>query len=227
MSNSRLDSAYVVVNKHQGSAVIWNLGGRNNFKENKLADSEIFDGHEWKPGPSGPKADEYEVGHCLVQLDDSRTLMIGGEGHAKESFIYDWETKAWRKPNKGSLRFARENHACALLPDGKVVVVGGDHPGDVEIFDPESESWSVPDRKSYPVDMDNEIWKKRLIQSRLVRVGYHLLLLGGLKKETEKDDGSPLKTIYEWNDENKFFVKTKMALNKANYDMACGSHGVS
>ena len=224
MSHSRLNSGYVIFND-KGKEKIWNLGGRDDFKEEKLANSEIFDGNQWIEGPSSPMADEYEVGHCLVQLDDSRTLLIGGEGHTKESFIYDWGTKLWRKPKQGSLHHGRENHACALLPDGKIVVIGGDRAADVEIFDPENEAFYVPDRTKYPVDSENSIWKKRLIQPRLVRVNSKLLLLGGLLKETEKDDGIRLSTVYEWSDQQRFFVPTEFELPNANYDMACGSHG--
>ena len=94
-------------------------------------------------------------------LQDGRVLVAGGRylpdtpaAAAPYSFaeIYDPTTGSWRPT--GPMVFARVNHAAVVLPDGRVVVVGGanltmrycppcDPMSDVEIYDPAASVWSV------------------------------------------------------------------------------------
>ena len=89
-------------------------------------------------------------GHSTVRLLDGRVLAIGGRYFNSTSGttltlssveIFDPATETWS--STGSMNVARENFFSTLLPDGKVLVVGGMRraPGttylsSVEIYDP-------------------------------------------------------------------------------------------
>ena len=112
--------------------------------------------------------------HIAVLLQDGRVLVAGGSvpiglfralggrilgitgrqgGEAiAGAEIYDPESQSWS--DAGALTTPRLNATATLLPDGRVLVAGGENDGgnplrSAEIFDPESESWSVlPDMAS-------------------------------------------------------------------------------
>lgn len=88
-------------------------------------------------------------------------LVIGGAtttGEGERALatceIYDLATGTWLPA--GSLAVPRKGHSAAVLPDGRVLVTGGDavselpyHPGSLasaEIFDPASKTWSSAGR---------------------------------------------------------------------------------
>jgi galactose oxidase-like protein len=91
------------------------------------------------------------VGHTATLLRDGRVLIAGGltccqvpnpspEFYANTAEIYDPSTDEFTPT--GSMHDARGNHAAALLPDGRVLISGGDGndpsspPLGTEIFDP-------------------------------------------------------------------------------------------
>ncbi|ANN19113.1 hypothetical protein SD37_28145 [Amycolatopsis orientalis] len=107
------------------------------------------------------------TGHQAVVLTDKETkkatgvLVIGGAtttGEGERALatceIYDLATGTWLPA--GSLAVPRKGHSAAVLPDGRVLVTGGDavselpyHPGSLasaEIFDPASKTWSSAGR---------------------------------------------------------------------------------
>ena len=97
------------------------------------------------------------AGHTATLLRDGRVLIAGGlsccqvpnpspEFYASTAEIYDPATDAFTPA--GSMSSARGNHAAALLPDGRVLISGGDGndpaapPLGTEIFDPASGQFS-------------------------------------------------------------------------------------
>jgi N-acetylneuraminic acid mutarotase len=96
--------------------------------------------------------------HTATLLPDGRVLIVGGisvsaDGTPAQSVataeIYDPATNSWS--SAGSLNLARSGHTATLLPDGRVLVVGGElrssgGPSDLtastEIFDPKTGNWS-------------------------------------------------------------------------------------
>ena len=104
----------------------------------------------WNAGPSLLKA---RVAHASVVLPSNEILVIGGsmsayDGRAFAPFLADVEavglnTTTQRKP----LAVARAYHTASLLPDGRVMVIGGAESGgrplaSVEIYDPQKDTWS-------------------------------------------------------------------------------------
>ena len=67
--------------------------------------------------------------HCLVRLNATHIFMMGGgvnsfhSGARSTAYIFDSVSTQWTPV--ASMRTARYDHGCALLPDGRVVVTGG------------------------------------------------------------------------------------------------------
>src|SRR5215467_9011369 len=49
-----------------------------------------------------------------------------------------------------SLNIARAGHTATLLPNGKVLVVGGDSSGSAELYDPATGAWSITGSLNVP-----------------------------------------------------------------------------
>ena len=90
-------------------------------------------------------------------LDDGRVLVTGyndcciQKGQTVESQVYDPDTGTWSAT--GKMVTPRYNHTATLLPDGRVLVSGGDVPPDhatdsAELYDPDTGSWTATARPS-------------------------------------------------------------------------------
>ena len=68
-------------------------------------------------------------GHCVVKLEDTKIMLIGGydnNENSGETYIYDFETEVWNLGH--SLINGRTGHTCARIEVGNkpyIVVVGG------------------------------------------------------------------------------------------------------
>ena len=86
--------------------------------------------------------------HAATLLHDGRVLVSGGafenglsgRGIDSRSLIYDPGVDQWTEID--TLNATRDGHSAALLPDGRVLLVGGDDDGTTETFDPVTERWS-------------------------------------------------------------------------------------
>ena len=116
------------------------------------ASADRYDSADQKWHAIGQMLD-VRVGHTATPLRDGRVLIAGGltccqvpnpsaEFYASTAEIYDPATDTFTPT--GSMSSARGNHAAALLPDGRVLISGGDGndpaapPLGTEIFDPAS-----------------------------------------------------------------------------------------
>jgi hypothetical protein len=89
---------------------------------------------------------------AAVQLADGRILLAGGNARQAETppfsvplaaaEIFDPATN--RSARTGSMHITRFGHSAALLPDGRVLVSGGDGRSDAEVFDPRTGTFSDP-----------------------------------------------------------------------------------
>jgi hypothetical protein len=92
--------------------------------------------------PTGRVA-EARYSACVAALQDGRGLVAGGEGAAGtlssvEIYGLDGQFTAGAPMN-----FARSQHTCTTLNDGRVLVVGGAAPA--ETYDPSTGAWTVLD----------------------------------------------------------------------------------
>lgn len=84
--------------------------------------------------------------HASVVLPDSNILVTGGIGYLKELSsceIYDIKTGKWRYTD--SMSISRNYHKAILLDNGRVLVVGGFNVRSCELFNPETEKWTLID----------------------------------------------------------------------------------
>jgi len=103
---------------------------------------------------------EARTGHVAVVLGTGQVLVAGGAvptGEGERALasceLYDPETKAWTPT--GSLTTPRKGHQATLLPDGRVLVTGGDAVpaipyrvgslASAEVYDPHTGTWTPVD----------------------------------------------------------------------------------
>jgi hypothetical protein len=103
---------------------------------------------------SGPKMLEERDFLAAVALRDGRVLVTGGLRYVPQGAFYS-DTAEIYDPATGSFRFTanaplrrRAGHSLTLLPDGRVLVVGGlsggaSTPVSAEIFDPANETFTA------------------------------------------------------------------------------------
>jgi N-acetylneuraminic acid mutarotase len=102
--------------------------------------------------------------HTMTLLKDGRVLVAGGAYASGNTFvqlntceIYDPVSGRWSETNP--MNYARSGHTATLLPDGRVLVVGGNlstsptsdtYLNSAEIYDPTTSKWSIADSMSVP-----------------------------------------------------------------------------
>jgi Galactose oxidase-like, Early set domain/Kelch motif/Galactose oxidase, central domain len=94
-------------------------------------------------------------GGGMAMYDNGKILIFGVSSNASDSYVIDLNAAkpAWRKV--GSLHFPRKKFSTVILPDGRVMAIGGSSDGQPldshavmtpEIWDPTTELWStLPD----------------------------------------------------------------------------------
>lgn len=146
MSQARFGHAQVAL--HDGRTLV--AGGTDGFQA--LATAEVYDGSTRRFEPTGSLA-EPRADFAAVVLLDGRVLMLGGvrasppatqDDYLDSAEVYDPVTDTFARV--GSMTTPRRWCSATLLPDGRVLVVGGrDAIGSLitaEVFDPRSESFT-------------------------------------------------------------------------------------
>ena len=92
--------------------------------------------------------------HTATLLPDGQVLVAGGfnidtvdevDNHPAQAELYDPASETWT--DTGSMRTPRQDHTATLLPDGRVLIAGGNNGVNVlalaELYDPTSGTWSA------------------------------------------------------------------------------------
>ena len=150
------------------------VGGQN--LGSILTSAEVWDPVTASFGPAGSLA-EARWGHTATLLPDGRVLIVGGayydEDGDAEAFASAevWDPVMASFGPAGSLAEARWGHTATLVPDGRVLVVGGR--GDVlasaEVWDPATASFC-------PAGSLAEV---RMVHTATHLSSYRVLVVGG------------------------------------------------
>ena len=131
---------------------LWVTGGSpSHYHDKSLASTETYRSalNKWVIGPSLPRG---LGGHCSTLVNSTHVLFTGGVGDGNyydECYWFDIEHSTFT--SAGQLRGGpRAYHGCTTLPDGRIIVAGGNvmksppfgsASSSVVILDPSSMTW--------------------------------------------------------------------------------------
>ena len=123
-------SAAVAINSHQ----LWVTGG---YGGSWLASTEIVDILANPPTVvPGPELPVRMNGHCIVQLNQSTVLFMGGSPNRKKTFFFDIPSQTWT--DGPDMNHDRRDFGCSTMTTGSdllVVASGGyDSPSTTELL---------------------------------------------------------------------------------------------
>ncbi len=158
------------------------IGGTANGDDNQHSSAELYDpstGRFFQTGSMGIPRSYFNA----VLLQDGRVLVMGGMSGGEfpnpniEASAEIYDPAIGRFSPAGSMNITRYKHGAALLPDGKVVVLGGQTGGSygerlasTEIFDPAKRKFQRgPEMKLPRVKLLNSV--SRLKDGRILVAG--------------------------------------------------------
>jgi hypothetical protein len=150
--------------------------------------------------PAGSPRTAHRDG-TLTALPDGRALLAGGadepsRGHwTAQCDVYDPVTNAWTAT--GDLHIARRGHTTTLLPDGRVLVAGGQGKGErpiaeLEVWDPKTGAWTIAGRLREP----------RSYHAAVLLPGSRVMFVGGTRGDdvyVTFENGTAALTAETWN----------------------------
>lgn len=113
----------------------WITGGLNKEEPMGITTTELYgngdafedlddDEDHFIYGPALPEGVSH---HCLIRVNASKFVLIGGRTketeYSNKVWQYDWARRRWS--SAGSLKYGRNSHSCALVNKGNYVVVAG------------------------------------------------------------------------------------------------------
>ena len=136
-----------------------------------------------RPGPDMPKGLYL---HCMVQVNDSHTFVIGGGGYNgnyfDETWLFNWENMEWT--SQSNLNVARNRHSCGLHRKdsglhikNKVIVAGG--------YNRYDDNLDLNSTEIFDLDNPESGWKLgpnlpiKMFHASMANLNGHLILVGG------------------------------------------------
>jgi len=125
-------------------------GGVSGKADRVLDSTEIYDPRRGRWAPTGRLADA-RAGHTATLLPNGQVLVVGGQHTLTPDAVlataeaYNPQTGLWRAA--GAMIRERVNHTATLLPNGTVLVVGGEdssgtNSNEIEIYSARTNTWS-------------------------------------------------------------------------------------
>lgn len=182
MTGPRAHAAAVLMN--DGKVLL--IGGDGAHEDERLSSAELYDPATGRFSATGSMRVAREM-HTAVLLTDGRVLVMGGSSAGSypnsrieaSAEIYDPATG--RFSMTGSMSVPRHKLAAALLPDGKVLVVGGSDNRDwrgqyasAELYDPATGRFSNDGEMSFR--------RFKLIQTAVRLPDGRVLIAGGAER---------------------------------------------
>jgi len=148
MMTKRKHAASTTVRVDGNKNILYVTGGSDGSSD--LDSMEVFSSEGWKKGPSLPVTIS---GHCMVTLNESTLMVIGGDQEEENSagtYFFDIPSQEWSKGP--SMEEPRSYHTCSKILDKnqhKIVIIGGYSDTGAEssviVFDPvTNEYWEGP-----------------------------------------------------------------------------------
>ncbi len=156
-------------------------GGFNTHAHETQASGEVFDPRTRTFAPCASPMAEDRFGHAACRLADGRVLIVGGT-HWRVGLpttvlataeVYDPRTQKFHRA-AGRMSVPRDRPTASLLPDGTVLVAGGQNgaegPRTLELFHPDTETFSL---------LPNKLGAARMAHADIALPDGRILLAGG------------------------------------------------
>ena len=122
----------------------WWVTGGYNSNDGYLASTEILSESSFAPYADMPVPRGY---HNLVNMDEDRVMLLGGQARYVETFIYDANNGTWSNgPNLKSGRYSSQAGLVTFTNGSKAVMVAGGFPhirtSEYLMLDGDGDSWT-------------------------------------------------------------------------------------
>ena len=158
-------------------------GGLDLWTSRTQNTADLFDPKTEKFSPVSSTLADDRFGHAAVRLQDGRVLIVGGTKVVlgqpgvtlASAEVFDPQTARFHVTRQ-PMHLPRDRPTATLLPDGMVLIAGGqngeDTPRTAELFDPKSETFSLlPD--------DSQLHDGRMAHADALLPDGRVLLVGG------------------------------------------------
>ncbi len=159
------------------------IGGDGEREYDQLASAELYDPATGRFTATGSMRVPRD-GHTAVMLKDGRVLVIGGSSAGRypgvqiEASAETYDPSTGRFTTTGSMQTGRHKLAAALLPDGRVLVVGGSDNRDWRGQYASAEIYNPASGKFAPAS-DMNFKRYKLMHSAVALPNGRILIAGG------------------------------------------------